>query len=303
MKKTAAIITVLALVMLYSCGKTKTELKDRDNYSVRVINTDIRNFQKAADARRKLEKNGYISYYDTAKKKDGRIYVMAAAGCYPDKAAAEKAAGEIEKNTELKGAVIKADLEIKGDLIKTPSGLWEPANGSYREKEKYKIPEIEMYKKRIPGTSSFDGRYNAWIQYEYDEQWESPSSIWISEYGSPENRELITTKDGNKPKSFQWHPYKHIIFYVSGYMFGTVSRGGQIFMSDMKGNTKIAVGADPDSRMEIKSDFTVENGRIKYKLLKFDKNYLNYETTRHSLEFDKIPHIHKNHEARDLSSE
>jgi len=282
---------ILLLFFLNSCKKPGVELKDGDNYGVEAIKLKLVDYTEAVLVYDKLKKKGHLVYYESSGEAP-RIYISVIAGCYAEEKKAKKDLKDIKRITGLKGSVVKTDLEIKGKTIKTPSGTWEISGREFKEKEYYPNPEMEMYQNRFEGTSSADGRYNAWIKHKYDEEWESPSSLWISEYGKTERIELIKTENNMKPKSFKWHPEEYIIFYVYGYMFGTVSQGGDIYAADMEGNTKIAVGVSPESRMEIRKDFMIEDNKIYYSLVKFDENYLEYTITPKSVLLDEIPYVH-----------
>jgi len=138
-----------------------------------------------------------------------------------------------------------------------------------------------------PGWSP-DGRYIAYLR---NNGWELPGSIWIMQADGTGDRCLVPCCELKKEystKNFLWHPEENKIFYVYGYTYGTVSVGGNIYLTDLNANKRIIVAADTEKREEIYSEFRVVGDKLYYKVAHFSVNYEQTEYTLHHIDIKNI---------------
>jgi hypothetical protein len=111
-----------------------------------------------------------------------------------------------------------------------------------------------------------DGRYLAYLD---TVAWEFPTRLWIARADGTENRCLITDEtQQTKVKSFEWHPYRNRIFYVTGPTHGTVSLGGSLCGIDLDGTRRTLVEAELSQGTEVLSEFRIANGLLEYRTVR-----------------------------------
>lgn len=113
-----------------------------------------------------------------------------------------------------------------------------------------------------------DGRSLAYLD---TVEWELPTRLWIMRADGTEGRCLINDETHQtKVKSFEWHPYKNRILYVSGPTHGTVSLGGSLCGIDLDGARRTLVPADLSQGVEVLSEFRIANGIVEYRIVHHD---------------------------------
>ncbi len=134
---------------------------------------------------------------------------------------------------------------------------------------------------------STDGRYIAYLKYN---GWELPTELWIMQADGKGDRCLVpyVKKKKLSIKSYKWHPKQNKILYVFGNTFGTVSVGGNLYLTDMHGNKQMVIEADTKKREEISWDFKVIKNLIYYKVAHFDDQFLHIKYTLHKLNINGI---------------
>lgn len=113
-----------------------------------------------------------------------------------------------------------------------------------------------------------DGRSIAYLDLA---EWELPTRLWIMRADGTENRCLIGDETRQtRVKSFEWHPYKNRVFYVSGPTYGTVSLGGTLCCIDLDGTRRTLVEAELSRGIEVLAEFRIANGLLEYRIVHHD---------------------------------
>lgn len=121
---------------------------------------------------------------------------------------------------------------------------------------------------------SYDGKY---IAYYDNKEWEAYTDLWVMTPDSSFDRSLtnnLRERTQYGVHFFKWHPEKNLIFYIEGYAPGTISDGGTLYITDLKGNRKILAKDNPNEKMLMVRNFTIENDEIVYKINKWDGQLL-----------------------------
>ena len=108
--------------------------------------------------------------------------------------------------------------------------------------------------------------------------WESRSNLWLYDVRKDSTFRLVEYVNEHVVKNFRWHPNRDIIFYVYGYGYGTVSVGGDIYATDMKGNHVKLIEHDKSKHQEITIDISIKNGYLHYQIARFNERYSKIES-------------------------
>jgi dipeptidyl aminopeptidase/acylaminoacyl peptidase len=118
-----------------------------------------------------------------------------------------------------------------------------------------------------------DGKYIAFLK---NHGFESPASLWIMDADGSNEKCIVPCckiEKDHSVKSFQWHPSGKFIFFSNGYTMGTVSVGGDIYITDLYGNVNLIADADIKQRWEIFRGFRIVGDTLYYKVAHFDDNF------------------------------
>jgi len=97
--------------------------------------------------------------------------------------------------------------------------------------------------------------------------WESNSNFYLTDLSNADStRKLLRAGNGNAVKNFVWYPNSDIIFYVLGYAMGTVTVGGDIYVTDVEGNFVKLIESNRDKKEEITMDISVDKDFLYYKV-------------------------------------
>ena len=73
---------------------------------------------------------------------------------------------------------------------------------------------------------SFDGKY---IAYMDSYTWEIPTKLWVMHADGGNDRCIVDNiGTQNKVKNFLWHPSENKIYFIYGYAYGAMDKGGSI---------------------------------------------------------------------------
>lgn len=109
---------------------------------------------------------------------------------------------------------------------------------------------------------------------------ESPASLWIMDADGSNEKCIVPCckiEKDHSVKSFQWHPSGKYILFSNGYTMGTVSVGGDIYITDLNGNVSLVAEADIKKRQEVFRVFRIVGDTLYYKVAHFDDKYMNRE--------------------------
>lgn len=127
------------------------------------------------------------------------------------------------------------------------------------------------------------GKYIAFLD---GNEWEYPAKLWIMKNDGSDLCCLVKCEKENGVKSFQWHPAKDFIYYVEGYAYGTVSAGGNIYMTDLFSNRKLIAGQNLEMRTEVYVMFFIKGNFLYYKIAHHDEEYMYKHFTEHKIKIE-----------------
>lgn len=120
----------------------------------------------------------------------------------------------------------------------------------------------------------------AWIALVPERGFEIKSDLWVVPSVGGKPRHLVDNSDTqDSVKSFVWHPSLPVIFYVSGYVFGTVSPGGSIYAVDLEGRRVLVCEPDDKRFQQLRGELAVRDGYLHYQVIEFTENYLSSTAT------------------------
>lgn len=118
-----------------------------------------------------------------------------------------------------------------------------------------------------------------WLAFQPVRDFEGEFSLWLMPAVGGEPRRVIDmTGTQQTIRSFAWHPREPRLFYVEGQAYGAVSQGGRIMLTDLDGNTEVFL-APQGEREELAGELDVRDGRLHYRVIRFDENYNHYAAT------------------------
>lgn len=134
---------------------------------------------------------------------------------------------------------------------------------------------------RSPRASwSPDSKYIAYLRYN---GWEMHTELWLMNSDVSSDRCLIpyAKKRQYSVKNFLWHPEKNKIFYIFGPTFGTLTVGGNLFLTDLQGSVRPVIEVDLKKNEEIYREFRIVDGTIYYKVCRSDDQFIHRVFTLH----------------------
>lgn len=131
------------------------------------------------------------------------------------------------------------------------------------------------------------GRYVAFHDFL---EFEVETSLWVARADGGEIRALVDNQPAGGQravKDFVWHPTEDRIFFVDGYAMGTVSVGGMIRAVDMDGTVRTVL-EPPGDRQELAGPLRIEGGRLHYRIVQFDAEYIGKTFTEAAVGLEDI---------------
>jgi WD40 repeat protein len=170
----------------------------------------------------------------------------------------------------------KAKISPNGKMIVFADGRSKIFKLNINTKNLVILKETERLSDELFNPDPFwspDGKYIAFLKYH---SFEYPASLWIMDADGGNEKCIVPCckiKKEHSVKSFQWHPSGKYILFSNGYTMGTVSVGGDIYITDLDGKVSLVAEADIKRRQEIFSEFRIVGDTLYYKVAHFDESF------------------------------
>lgn len=318
MQKIISIFLLCMSIQMSQAGENKSF------YTLHLGTFPLVEQQQGLMVYKNIKEKGYLAYHQVEEvlgKKELTVYV----GLFSEKTQAQKLGEKLQLPYTVRKTKLFVDYYKQFKVITTPSAVWYDTGSSLRELypfngihsndlldqtyalispigkdivfyEDGKIIKVDvktgksqiLVKEGLFNSRpawSYDGRYIAYLD---NTEWETLTSLCLIE--AEKNHCLIKNDEHTQKavKSFRWHPGKNHIFFVEGHAYGTVSVGGNLYVTNTDGKRKDVVIGDVNKAEEISADFSIhEGGLLTYQVVQFDKNYTkSLSTVTHKIRID-----------------
>lgn len=170
----------------------------------------------------------------------------------------------------------KVHISPDGKMILFSDGRKKIMKINIKTKNLYVLKEAGLHSDELHNPDPYwspDGKYIAFMK---NHSFEYPASLWIMDADGSNEKCVVPCckiEKDHSVKSFQWHPSGKYILFSNGYTMGTVSVGGDIYITDFDGNVSLIAEADIKKRQEVFREFRIVGDTLYYKVAHFDDNF------------------------------